>query len=232
VDEDRMAARRALDRARAEAPQQLIRVPNTFEGTELLLRAVGGEPVLPEAEASLTTLVRGARYVALWHGCALAVARGAEGDAAGATTALATALDAGHRYPLFSALAMRLVAEAALRDGWGDPVALLRPAGATFAQLGLPRPTAATRGLLVAAGQAAPRRRRGDPSVPAPLASAGVTPREAEVLGMLADRLSNREIAQRLYLSTRTVEKHVAALLQKLQAPDRAALGEVARSLP
>jgi DNA-binding NarL/FixJ family response regulator len=62
-------------------------------------------------------------------------------------------------------------------------------------------------------------------------ASAGVTPREAEVLGMLADRLSNRYIAERLYLSVRTVEKHVAALLQKLAVPDRAALAEVSRSL-
>lgn len=231
VDEDRVAARRALTRARAEAPEQLIRVPNTFDGPELLLRAVVGEPILLEAEETADRIVKGARYLALWHGCAVAVARGAHGDATGAEDALARALDAGSRYPLFSALAMRLVAEAALRSGWGEPVVLLRCAAATFDGLGLPRASAATRGLLIAAGQPAPRRRKGDASLPPALLAAGVTVREAEVLRMLADRLSNREIAERLYLSARTVEKHVAALFQKLAAQDRGALAELARSM-
>jgi DNA-binding NarL/FixJ family response regulator len=126
---------------------------------------------------------------------------------------------------------MRLVAEAALRDGWGEPVVLLRSAAATFDELGLPRASAATRGLLLAAGQPAPRRRKGDAALPPALLAAGVTVREAEVLRMLADRLTNREIAERLYLSARTVEKHVAALFQKLAAEDRSALSELARSM-
>jgi DNA-binding NarL/FixJ family response regulator len=41
--------------------------------------------------------------------------------------------------------------------------------------------------------------------------------------------LSNKEIAARLYLSPRTVEKHVASLLLKTGAADRAALGRLAR---
>ena len=53
------------------------------------------------------------------------------------------------------------------------------------------------------------------------LVARGVTAREAEVLDLLGERLSNREIAQRLFLSPRTVEKHVAALLVKLGAADR-----------
>ena len=59
-----------------------------------------------------------------------------------------------------------------------------------------------------------------------------MTRREAEVLDLVADRLTNPEIAQRLYLSPRTVEKHVAALMLKLGAADRATLAELARAAP
>jgi DNA-binding NarL/FixJ family response regulator len=58
-----------------------------------------------------------------------------------------------------------------------------------------------------------------------------VTAREAEVLGLLADRLTNRQIGERLYLSTRTVEKHVAALASKLTARDRIELADMARTI-
>jgi DNA-binding NarL/FixJ family response regulator len=56
-----------------------------------------------------------------------------------------------------------------------------------------------------------------------------VTGRELEVLGLLGERLSNREIAQRLYLSPRTVEKHVERLLHKTGAGARSDLGRLAR---
>jgi predicted ATPase/DNA-binding CsgD family transcriptional regulator len=59
------------------------------------------------------------------------------------------------------------------------------------------------------------------------LVRAGVTEREAEVLGAVAERLRNREIADRLHVSVRTVESHIAALLRKLDVTDRAALAEV-----
>ena len=54
-------------------------------------------------------------------------------------------------------------------------------------------------------------------------------PREAEVLELVGEHLSKKEIAARLYLSPRTVEKHVASLLLKTGAADRAALGRLAR---
>ncbi len=57
-------------------------------------------------------------------------------------------------------------------------------------------------------------------SVSTPVISA----REAEVLGLLGQHLSNAEIAARLFISVRTVESHVSALLRKLEAPDRRAL--------
>ena len=59
------------------------------------------------------------------------------------------------------------------------------------------------------------------------LARAGVTEREAEVLSAVAERLRNREIAGRFHISVRTVESHIAALLRKLGATDRAALAEM-----
>ena len=42
-----------------------------------------------------------------------------------------------------------------------------------------------------------------------------------EILGLLADGLSNAEIAARLVLSPRTVDHHVAAVLQKLDVHSR-----------
>src|SRR5215467_6724973 len=64
-------------------------------------------------------------------------------------------------------------------------------------------------------------------SMAGPLTRAGVTEREAEVLWAVAERLRNREIAERLHISVRTVESHVAALLRKLGVADRVALAEI-----
>jgi LuxR family transcriptional regulator, maltose regulon positive regulatory protein len=50
-----------------------------------------------------------------------------------------------------------------------------------------------------------------------------VTPREREVLALLADGLTNRQIAERLVLSEHTVHRHVANILRKLDLPSRAA---------
>ncbi|MEV0283165.1 MULTISPECIES: LuxR C-terminal-related transcriptional regulator [unclassified Kribbella] len=55
----------------------------------------------------------------------------------------------------------------------------------------------------------------------------GVTEREAEVLSAIADRLRNREIAEHLHVSVRTVESHIAALMRKLGVTGRAALVEL-----
>ena len=50
-----------------------------------------------------------------------------------------------------------------------------------------------------------------------------VTPREREVLGLLAEGLTDRQIAQRLVLSEHTVHRHVANILRKLGSRSRAA---------
>ena len=60
------------------------------------------------------------------------------------------------------------------------------------------------------------------------LADAGVSAREAEVLGLVGDHLTNAEIGARLYISVRTVESHVSSLLRKLDLPDRRSLAALA----
>ena len=50
---------------------------------------------------------------------------------------------------------------------------------------------------------------------------AGLTPREHEVLLLLADGLSDAAIAEALVLSRKTVGHHVSAVLRKLDAPSR-----------
>ncbi|MFD2007632.1 ATP-binding protein [Streptomyces narbonensis] len=51
-----------------------------------------------------------------------------------------------------------------------------------------------------------------------------ISSREAEVLALLGEHLSNAEISARLFISVRTVESHVSSLLRKLAVPDRRAL--------
>ena len=58
--------------------------------------------------------------------------------------------------------------------------------------------------------------------------AAGLTARQSEVLALVATGLRNAEIAERLFLSQRTVDNHVAAILGKLGADNR--VGAVAKA--
>jgi DNA-binding CsgD family transcriptional regulator len=56
-----------------------------------------------------------------------------------------------------------------------------------------------------------------------------LTPRELEVLALLGQGLSVKEIARLLHRSEKTVETHRAAIGRKLKVDDRVALAEIAR---
>jgi DNA-binding CsgD family transcriptional regulator len=110
----------------------------------------------------------------------------------------------------------------------GEPDSM-RQALEIFADLGTEPATAIVRRRLREAGvyTQAPRGPRSSTrSHPA-----GLTAREAEVLDVLREGLTNAEIAQRLYLSPRTVDHHVSSILAKLGVSSRADAVEQAAAL-
>jgi len=56
-----------------------------------------------------------------------------------------------------------------------------------------------------------------------------LTPREQEVLALLAEQLTNEEIEERLVISRWTVKRHVSAILRKLDVPTRQKAGRLHR---
>ena len=74
----------------------------------------------------------------------------------------------------------------------------------------------------------ASRPERPPPSGSSGRALAGLTDREREVLGLVAEGLSNDEIAARLFLSPLTSKTHVSRIMTKLDARDRAQLVVIA----
>jgi len=82
-----------------------------------------------------------------------------------------------------------------------------------FQRVGAPRDADAAAGLLRRLGARGRSRARSDGTL---------TTRQREVLALLAEGLSNAEIATRLVISHRTVEHHVSAILSTLQLKSRA----------
>ena len=66
-----------------------------------------------------------------------------------------------------------------------------------------------------------PQRRSSDDPADHPAEVSELTPREREVLGLLARGLSNTEICRSLVISDATAKTHVARILQKLDLRDR-----------
>lgn len=195
--------------------QAPLLAPRRALGLHALLQAVSGVDGRRAIEQARVT---GA--AASWNaGClayAEAVLEGRDGRRSQAT-ALA---DEGSAHfapfaPWWNNLARRLVAEAAMRDGWGQPIAWMREAAAEFEATAHTRLASACRGILRRAGERVPRAGRGTAQVPAQMRRLGITSREMDVFLLVARGYSNAEIAAKLYISPKTVETHVASLVAK-----------------
>jgi len=191
-------------------------------GAELLLRAelalgrtldAGAvQDIVRLADAVGTDPLRAGARIA--HG--LTAAAGGEHEQACAAFEDAIALfgRAGARYETARArvdLARSLLALRRLDAASAEAARAAR----VFEELGAARDLRAARALLDAA--ATPRAGTG----PAP--TGRLSPRELDVLRLLAEGLSNAQIAKRLIVSEFTVKRHVANILTKLDLPTRAA---------
>jgi DNA-binding CsgD family transcriptional regulator len=74
-----------------------------------------------------------------------------------------------------------------------------------------------------AAASAAARPSFADYRRPISTGECGLTPREHHVLALVAEGLTNYQIARRLDVSPRTIEKHLEHILEKLNVPSRTA---------
>ena len=59
----------------------------------------------------------------------------------------------------------------------------------------------------------------------------GITPREHEILGLIAEGLSNREIGERLFVSENTVKTHSSRLFEKMSVNRRVQAVQKGREL-
>lgn len=128
------------------------------------------------------------------------------------------------REPWMELHARLLVARAAAADGWGQPERWMRHVLDGLVEYGLTEAASACRVAMRDAGFAVPRKAPGSQRIPGHLQALGVTAREYDVLELVVDGLQNKQIADRLFLSVRTVETHVTRLLQRTGAPDRGQL--------
>jgi DNA-binding CsgD family transcriptional regulator len=219
--------------ARAHAGNAALTAPRRAWGFYALLQAITGHDgpnAIQQARDAGADLgwIRGClRY-------AEAVTEGKEGNAGRASELAEQGQALLEPYaPWWNHLIMRLVAEAAFTDGWGAPADWLREATAEFEATGQAKLATACRTILRRAGERVPRSGRGNAKVPAQMRRLGITSREMDVYLLVADGLSNVEIATRLFISPKTVETHVASLVNKTGQPGRRELvAHAARSGP
>ncbi|GAB90268.1 hypothetical protein GORHZ_092_00170 [Gordonia rhizosphera NBRC 16068] len=153
-----------------------------------------------------------------------AVVAGRGGDRVAADAAAAEGFTDLDRFPIMAAAAAVIVAPRSIDQGWGEPETWLGAARELFADLGNETMRQRCGALLRAGGFPVPRRGRGDAEVPAHLRRLGITSREMDVLLLVAQHLTNVQIAEQLTESPRTVDTHVSRLIAKAQVSNRSEL--------
>lgn len=215
TDTERRAAVAALAEELAQHDGELSALPGLTVLTELQVACGLTEAAVGSASriAELTGRDIGdalTGYARLAEGLVAAAA-----EDPGASHALRTAvrLFAAAGLPLERARAQVALAEAVAASDPGVAVAEARRASETFAWLGASVELDRAAALLRSLGERPAQVRR----------SGGLlTGRERDVLSLLADGLSNPEIAERLFLSRKTVAHHVSHVLAKLGVRNRA----------
>ena len=203
-------------RARRSQPQP------PWWGLWALLR-VAGEDDPSEALEQLSDPAVQAHFAnraALDYGQALEAMRRHDPDRA--RSLVATADHQMAPAPFMRHLYRTSIAPLAAHLGHHGAEAWLREADAHCAAVGERAVQRKIRANLRKIGAHSPRSATG--TVPPALAALGVTAREAQILSLLTDGLSNADIAALLVLSHRTVETHVSNLLAKTGCSSRAAL--------
>jgi DNA-binding CsgD family transcriptional regulator len=147
----------------------------------------------------------------MWQGAAAA----AHGDGALGRRHLERAMDLYREVelPLEEARARVRVAELVADEDAEFATAYLNAALAVFERLGARPDADAAAGRLRELGRAPLAR---------PRAAGTLTVREEQVLELVADGLTNAEIGRRLFISPKTAEHHVGAVLRKLGLRTRA----------
>jgi DNA-binding CsgD family transcriptional regulator len=207
-----------------ESHRRSVGVPAPHIALWALLRTFAAEDG-EAARAEVLTCSAGPRPVTrALLAYAEAIEAGRSGDAAGAAALVAAGEPSLADKPFFHHCAQRVVAEAAIDDGWGDPVTWLRSALEFFEAEKMETPARTCRSLLARAGDPTVRRHKAPEGLSEDLVALGVTRRELDVLELLADGRPTREIAERLYLSPKTVERHISNLATKVGVAGRAQL--------
>lgn len=231
LEEEPVRALAEVERAVAAEANRPPQYVSFAQGPRLLLAVLAGTDGWPGVAALRSSAGGQARWNRVFLTAATAVLEAGEGRLEEASRTVEEFAEVAAPVPLARHLGLRLLAAVAIEGGWGEPAPWLRAAEEFFhTVLPAPRVAAACRALLRRAGESVPQRRRGSDRVPAGLRQLGITVREYEVLILVAARLSNREISDRLFVSHRTVDTHVSKLLTKTGQPDRQALARYASS--
>jgi DNA-binding NarL/FixJ family response regulator len=143
------------------------------------------------------------------------------------TPSCSAAADRTRTGDLLGAIQPSNVSSTALALAWADSEPALRRSVTDLQQLGAPRAAARVVRTLRERGV---RDLRVGPRISTLGNPAGLTARELEVLALVSEGLRNRDIAAQLFLSEKTVDHHVSAILRKLDVETRGqAAAEAAR---